>query len=70
MEPWPVSSFIPKDAQKLVEEGFLCPNVDLNRPEWIVPGDEREPVCPPGYVVSFARFDERGFGTPADKFIR
>jgi hypothetical protein len=30
MEPWLVSSFIPKDAQKLVEEGFLCPNVDLN----------------------------------------
>jgi hypothetical protein len=53
-----------------VEEGFLHPNVDPNRPEWIVPGDEREPVCSPGYVVSFARFHKRGFGMPADKFIR
>jgi hypothetical protein len=38
--------------------------------EWIVHGDEREPICPPGYVVSFARFHERGFGMPMDKFIR
>jgi hypothetical protein len=57
------------DAQKLVEEGFLHPNIDPNQPGWIVPGDEQELVCPPGYVVSFARFLERGFGTPADKFI-
>jgi hypothetical protein len=69
MEPWPVFSFVPMDTQKLVEEGFLRPNVDPNRPEWIVPDDEWEPVCPPRYVVSFARFHECGFGMPVDKFI-
>jgi hypothetical protein len=52
-----------------VEEGFLRPNVDLNRPKWIVPGDERELVCPPMYVVSFARFHQHGIRTSADKFI-
>jgi hypothetical protein len=56
MELWSVSSFVPKDGQKLVEEGFLRPNVDPNQPEWIVPGDEREPVCPPGYVVTLPDF--------------
>jgi hypothetical protein len=54
----------------LVVEGFLRPNIDPNWPEWIVPGEEREPVCPPRYVVSFTQFHERGFRTPMDKFIR
>jgi hypothetical protein len=53
-----------------VEEGYLCPNIDPNRQEWIVPSDERELICPPGYVVSFAPFHECGFRTPVDKFIR
>jgi hypothetical protein len=53
-----------------LEEGFLRPNVNPNWPEWIVLGDEREPACPPRYVVSFARFHEHGFRMPVDKFIR
>ncbi|GJN12625.1 hypothetical protein PR202_ga30920 [Eleusine coracana subsp. coracana] len=38
--------------------------------EWIVPGDERHPEPPVGYVVSFIPIHERGLGRPAYDFLR
>ena len=39
--------------------------------EWIVPPmSDREPNPPPGYVVCFLSFLERGFGTPAGWLIQ
>jgi len=35
-----------------------------------LPGDEDTLSPPDGYVVSFAHFHERGFATPAHKFLR
>ena len=32
--------------------------------------DETEPKPPQGYVVSFVRLHERGFGVPASRFMR
>lgn len=45
------------------------------KPEWRFPSDEIVPSPPPGYVVSFRHFHERGFGMPGfgmphNKFMR
>ena len=37
--------------------------------EWQLP-DEDMPSPPDGYVVSFTHFHERGFATPAHRFLR
>ena len=38
---------------------------------WISPHpDETEPKPPQGYVVSFVRLHERGFGVPIGRFMR
>ena len=37
--------------------------------EWLLPGKEDMPSSPDGYVVSFAHFHERGFVTPAHRFL-
>jgi hypothetical protein len=70
MDPWGYSSFTEKIALRFVEDGLLCPVTNAARPEWIVPGNEDEPNPPAGYIVSFAHFHERGFGTPASNFFR
>ena len=50
--------------------GLLCPVTDEGLPEWIAPPvSDREPNLPPGYVVCFMSFLERGFGTPASSLI-
>jgi hypothetical protein len=36
----------------------------------MAPGSEADPTPPPGYVVSFTPFHERGFGMPACRFMR
>ena len=36
----------------------------------MLPGEEDLPSSPNGYVVSFVHFHERGFATPAHKFLR
>jgi hypothetical protein len=36
----------------------------------MAPGSEADPTPPPGYVVSFIPFHERGFGMPASRFMR
>ena len=38
--------------------------------EWQLPGNEDTSSLPKGYMVSFARFHERGFTTPTHKFLR
>jgi hypothetical protein len=36
----------------------------------LAPGSEADPTPPPGYVVSFTPFHERGFGMPVSRFMR
>jgi hypothetical protein len=36
----------------------------------MAPGSEADPTPPPGYVVSFTPFHERGFRMPACRFMR
>ena len=38
--------------------------------EWLLPSEEDLSSPPNGYVVSFAHFHERGFTTPAHKFLQ
>jgi len=37
--------------------------------EWLLPDEEELPSPPDGYVVSFTHFHERGFTTPAHRFL-
>ena len=41
-----------------------------SQPEWMPPPSGAAPSPPPGYVVSFVSFHERGFGVPASRFMR
>ena len=44
---------------------------DSGAPAWISPHpDETEPKPPQGYIVSFVRLHERGFGVPVSRFMR
>ena len=50
---------------------LLRPITDEGSPEWIAPlVSDREPNPPPGYVVCFLSFLERGFRTPTGRLIR
>ena len=69
-DPWERSDVTVEKLQSLVEGGLLRPITDPDEPEWIAPGDESEPRPRDGYVVSFVVFHERGFGSPADSFMR
>jgi hypothetical protein len=54
-----------------VKGGLLRPITDERAPEWIVPPtNDREPNPPPGYVVCFLSFLDRGFRTPVGRLIR
>jgi hypothetical protein len=56
---------------ELVNGGQLAPNMEGSPPAWIVPPEmDQEPNPPYGYVVSFIRHHERGFTTPASRFMR
>ena len=68
MGSWRRSSVTELELDALVSRGEL-PALTAAA-EWRVPGEEVEPVPPPGYVVSFVNFHERGFGVPADDFLR
>jgi hypothetical protein len=59
-----------EDLEALVTDGFLRPLSGRPQPEWMAPGSEAGPTPPPGYVVSFIPFHERGFGVPASRFMR
>ena len=53
-----------------MKAGILRPLTDAELPEWIVPSaNDRELNSPPGYVVCFLSFLDRGFGTPAGRLI-
>jgi hypothetical protein len=68
-DPWPSSTVVVGDLEALVADGLLRPLFDGPQPEWMAPS-EAVPTPPPGYVVSFISFHERGFGVPAVRFMR
>jgi hypothetical protein len=68
-DPWPSSTVVVGDLEALVVDGLLRPLSGGAQPEWIAPS-EADPTPPPGYVVSFIPFHERGFGVPASHFMR
>jgi hypothetical protein len=68
--PWPFSTVTVDDLEALVADGLLRPLSGDPQPEWMAPASEADPTPPPGYVVSFVSFHERGFGVPASRFMR
>jgi hypothetical protein len=69
-DPWPFSTVTVDDLEALVADGLLRPLSGDPQPEWMAPASEADPTPPPGYVVSFVSFHERGFGVPASRFMR
>ena len=68
MEPWCRSDITPQRLEGLIRHDLLCPLTVIE--EWRLPGNEDKPLPPEWYVVSFARFHERGFAIPTHKFLR
>ena len=69
--PWGKSSATVAVLEQLVADRLLPRNSVAGAPAWICPHpDETEPKPPQGYVVSFVRLHERGFGVPVSKFMR
>ena len=69
--PWGKSSATVAVLEQLVADRLLPRNPDTGAPAWISPHpDESEPKPPQGYVVSFVRLHERGFGVPVSRFMR
>ena len=52
----------------LVHRGLLRIRIVVE--EWLLLGEEDVLSSPDGYVVSFTHFHERGFATPAHRFLR
>jgi hypothetical protein len=69
-DPWPFSTVMVDDQEALVAEGLLHPLSGDSQPEWMAPPRRAASSPPPGYVVSFVSFHERGFGVPASQFMR
>jgi hypothetical protein len=69
-DPWPFSTVTADDLEALVAEGLLCPLSGDSQPEWMAPPSGAAPSPPPGYVVRFVSFHERGFGVPTSRFMR
>ena len=67
---WPFSTVTVDDLEALVADGLLRPLSGDLQPEWMVPPSGAAPTPPPGYVLSFVSFHERGFGVPAIRFMR
>jgi hypothetical protein len=68
--PVAFSTVTADDQEALVAEGLLRPLSGDSQPEWMAPPSGAAPSPPPGYVVSFVSFHERGFGVPASRFMR
>jgi hypothetical protein len=68
-DPWPFSTVTADDLEALVADGLLRPLSGDSQPEWMPPPSVAAPSPPPGYVVSFVSFHERGFGVPASHFM-
>jgi hypothetical protein len=69
-DPWPLSTVTVDDLEALVADGLLRPLSGDPQPEWMAPPSGAAPSPPPGYVLSFVSFHERGFGVPASRFMR
>ena len=69
-DTWPFSTITTDDLEALVAEGLLRPLSGDSQPEWMAPPSGAAPSPPPGYVLSFVSFHERGFGVPASRFMR
>jgi hypothetical protein len=68
---WERSTATTLALSQLVAGGQLAANVDGQPPEWIIPSEkDRVPNPPYGYIVSFTRFQQRGFTPPASRFLR
>ena len=67
MESWCRSDITLQRLEGLIRRGLLCPWTAAE--EWRLPDNKDMPLPPEGYVVSFARFHERGFAIPAHKFL-
>jgi hypothetical protein len=68
---WERSSVNRLALSDLVSAGQLAANEEGRPAEWIVPpAGDHAPNPPEVYVVSFTRFDERGFAAPASRFMR
>ena len=67
MEQWCRSDVTLQRLEGLVRRGLLCTRTAAE--EWRLPNNEDALSPPEGYVVSFAHFHERGFTTPAHKFL-
>lgn len=68
--PWKSSVADEGYLHSLVQNGLLPEKPAGEPPVWIAPRGEPEPRVPPGYVLSFARLHECGFGVPAGRFVR
>jgi hypothetical protein len=69
-DPWPFSTVTVDDLEALIADGLLRPLSGDPQPEWMVPPSGAGPTLPPGYVLSFVSFHERGFRVPASRFMR
>jgi hypothetical protein len=69
-DPWPFSIVTADDLEDLVAEGLLRPLSVRGSRSGSPPPSGAAPSPPPGYVVSFVSFHERGFGVPARRFMR
>jgi hypothetical protein len=69
-DPWPFSTVTADDLEAIVIDGLLRPLSGDPQPEWMAPPSRATPSLPPGYVLSFVSFHERGFGVPASRFMR
>ena len=67
MEPWCCSDITLQRLEGLVHHGLLYAWTTAE--EWWLPDDEDTPSPLDGYIMSFAHFHERGFATPAHKFL-
>jgi hypothetical protein len=68
-DPWPFSTVTADDLEALVAKGLLRPLSGDSQPEWMAPSSGAALSPPPGYVVSFVSFHERGFRVPASRFM-
>ena len=69
-DAWHPSNVTRSALEARVKAGILRPITDAGLPEWIFPSaNDREPNLPPGYVVCFLSFLDRGFGNPASHLI-
>jgi len=70
-DAWPPCNVTKSALEARVKAGILRTLRDVGLPEWIVPSaNDREPNPPPGYVVCFLSFLDRGFRTSAGRLIR